>query len=307
MRRTLSQALSDAAVSDAEAKAAKRTIMRRFTWCRVEHDMLDDIRWRLVARMSGSPQHLVEAFMVRLEVFASANDPRGSLDGFNIPALAAHWNLANDEQLARIYAAMEHPDVGWIDQDYLVTFWIRNPDTKDKTGAERAKRCRENKKQKKLASSCPPSRVTQRYAVTRHTRSDQIITKEGELSDEASVASLPVQHAPAPIAAQTAVHRDNGDSGDGEVTPELWLASEGVRVVVSRAVMLPAKAEYAIAGWRRELHDDMAALAEIIHAIDLEGACGGRLMDRMRHEVSKRRNEVNGPQLPFKMVVRREG
>lgn len=179
MSRTLAEALSQAG-NDLEAAkaAAKKLKMRRFTWCRIEHVMLDDVRWRLVARMSGAPQHMIEAFVVRLDIFASANKPRGSLDGFNLAALAAHWNLASGDQLARIYAALEHPDVGWIDQEYVVTFWDRNPDTEDEGAALRQRRSRIRRRiPAKLAKLARVGRIDQ-------ARRNEIEATLGDLEDD---------------------------------------------------------------------------------------------------------------------------
>jgi hypothetical protein len=136
------QVAQQRALGDAARAAEKKLRMRRFTWCRAENAVYDDKTWRLVARMAGAPLHLVEVFVLRLDLHANTARPRGSLDGFSIAALAAHWGIANDEVLARIYAALEHPNVGWIEQDHLVTFWPRNPDTEDTTAADRQDRSR---------------------------------------------------------------------------------------------------------------------------------------------------------------------
>jgi len=134
------EAMQTKALAEATAATAKRLRMRRFTWCRAENAVYDDKKWRRVARMAGAPLHLVEAFVLRLDLHASAATPRGSLDPFVVEDLAAHWGLANEDVLGRIYAALEHPDIGWIDQDHLVTFWPRNPDTEDTTAADRQDR-----------------------------------------------------------------------------------------------------------------------------------------------------------------------
>jgi hypothetical protein len=140
-------------------KEAKKQRTRRFAWCRLDHAMLDDLRWRLVARVAAAPLALVEAVIVRLETFASANRPRGSIEGFSIQALAAHWDV-DDDVLARIWAALSRLDVGWLDQGYVVSFWDRNPDTEDTTAAERQRRFRARRKEAHAAmltaSQAPP-------------------------------------------------------------------------------------------------------------------------------------------------------
>ncbi len=68
------------------------------------------------ANLADAALHLVEAMVVRLEVYASSNKPIGSVRGFPVAAVAAHWDLSV-ERLERIYAALKHPDVRWIDHD----------------------------------------------------------------------------------------------------------------------------------------------------------------------------------------------
>jgi hypothetical protein len=272
----------------------KKRRLRRFTWCRIHHALLDDVRWRLVARMAGAPQHLVEAFVLRLEIVASANTPRGSLDGLNIPALAAHWNLSSDEQLGRIYAALEHPEVGWIDQDTVITFYDRNPDVEDKTAAARPQRRRDRAREAKAAAKAqregrayPQSRVTDRDTVTVTPRSDQNI-KQVMLGKEEKGASEKATNG-------TAIHTDSGDSGDTEI----WLAMEGKRIVSERCKLLPSRAWLEISRWRKELSDDIGALAEMIADADMMGLDRGKFTDRIRDRIIAWRYQAKGPALPL--------
>lgn len=133
-------------VAQAAAAAEKKLRMRRFQWRRKwnagPYMHADDKRLRLVARRTGAMLPVVEAFVDRLDDFANQNTPRGSVEGFSIEALAAHWSMPNDDVLARIYAALESPEIGWIDQDHIVDFWARNPDTEDNTATPRQQRSR---------------------------------------------------------------------------------------------------------------------------------------------------------------------
>jgi hypothetical protein len=147
------EAMARQASLEAVGAVAKRLRMRRFTWCRAENAVYDDKIWRLVARMAGAPLYLVEALVLRLDLHASAARSRGTLDGFSIPALAAHWGIASEDVLARIYAALEHPDIGWIDGDHVATFWDRNPDTEDTTAADRTHRSKAFKKAMKAIAA----------------------------------------------------------------------------------------------------------------------------------------------------------
>jgi hypothetical protein len=133
-------------VGEAAAATEKKMRMRRFAWRRKWNDgpymHADDKRLRLVARRAGIMLPIVEAFVDRLDDYANQNTPRGSVEGFSIEALAAHWSMPNEDVLARIYAALESPDIGWIDQDHIVDFWARNPDTEDSTATPRQQRSR---------------------------------------------------------------------------------------------------------------------------------------------------------------------
>jgi len=93
------------AVGELEAKAKKRRA-RRSSWCLLDYRTLNDPHWRLIARISSAPLSLVEAIVVRASAFASGNNPRGSIEGFSIPALAVHWDTAEDV-LARVWTTLE--------------------------------------------------------------------------------------------------------------------------------------------------------------------------------------------------------
>lgn len=83
------------------------------------HDPLyhPDPRLRVAANLADAPLHLIEAMIIRLEIYASSNKPRGSVQGFPIAAVAAHWDWPA-EGLERVYAALKR--VGWINQAELV-------------------------------------------------------------------------------------------------------------------------------------------------------------------------------------------
>ncbi len=262
----------------------KKPTLRRFIWCRIHHAVIDDVRWRLVSRMSGAPLHLVEAFMVRLELFASAARPRGSVEDFNIAALAAHWNLPNDETLGRIYAALEHESVGWIDQDRIVTFWDRNPDTEDATAAERMRRMRARRKRAKDAAVAGSGSVT-RNSRNVTTISDQILEKEADSATSKSGEAVP--------------SLSNVHAGDAEA----WLDGEGLRIVAERLQTNAGLAETRLARWRAELAGDAAALADVIRAAEAADYVGGRCHNLIVDEIRRRRMLAHGPGLPLPPVV----
>ncbi len=69
--------------------------------------------WRQVANLADVPLYMLEAAIIRLEIFAASAQPRGSVRGFPIAAVAAHWDLPV-ERLERIHAALKN--CGWIDK-----------------------------------------------------------------------------------------------------------------------------------------------------------------------------------------------
>ncbi len=164
-RRMLEQAV-DAGIRRAHGGNAKATL-RRYTWSRLHTDLLDDFRWSLVARRANAPLPLVEAVLIRLENHANRSRPRGYVGDFSAEGLAARWNV-DAETVARIYAQLEASDIGWIDQDQLVTFWARNPDMVDETAADRQQRVRDRKKgMKQLADLFRRGYITQAQRAER--------------------------------------------------------------------------------------------------------------------------------------------
>lgn len=297
--------------------------LKRYTWVRWHHELSYMPLWALVAQRAGVAQPIVEAFVQRLEVHASGGRPRGSIEDFNVAALAASWRI-DDDALARVRAVLEEPDIGWIEQDFIVTFWERNPDEEDTTAKERQQRKRDRTKAMKelahqarlglispqtrlerelvlMASRFPQQQmatwarlstederhgVTHRDSVTVTARADQIDTaKQGGLCDV------------------SAVPNHSGESGDVEI----WLAMEGTRIVAERMRTLPARAKLEMGRWRKELADDAATLAQLIHDADTMGLTGGKFSDRIRAEIMRLRFENRGPSLPFPLKVKRGG
>ena len=129
------------AAAEAAAPGLKKPTLKRYSWSRLHSDLLDDTRWSLVAKRAEAPLPIVEALVIRLEAHANNAQPRGDVLGFNLEAMAARWNI-DPETVRRIYEELERPDIGWISQDQIVTFWSRNPDKIDETNAERQQRWR---------------------------------------------------------------------------------------------------------------------------------------------------------------------
>lgn len=276
--------------------ALKRAHHRKYEWCRLRNDFTDLPVWRAVARRCKIPVHQVVAIALRLEGLANKSVPRGNVADMSVPEFAAALDL-RPNVVARVRAAFEEPDISWIDQDFLVGFYERNPDEEDPTAAERQRRRRAKLKlAAQLAGArappYPPSRDVTRDSVTVTARSDHILAK-GLVEEELDAIERE--------GAGGAVHSGSGESGDESppaIEPVLWLVVEGKRIVAQRCAMYPPRAQLEIERWQKELRDD-ALLADILHNVDLLGKTGGAFMDVVRQEIGRRRHEAKGPPLPL--------
>jgi hypothetical protein len=326
-------------LADVAAAAEKKLRMRRFSWRRKfnagPYMHADDKRLRLVARRVGAMLPVVEAFIDRLDDFANQNTPRGSVEGFSIEALAAHWSLPNEDVLARIYAELETPEIGWIDQDFIVDFWARNPDTEDATSAQRQARSRAFKKA--LTEIARQARLgfideverrlreTKLYAlkerarwglddwraelrdilqlsteevlsrcdtVTVTTRSDQTVSKTGNSVDNVAAA-----------ASSESPGLSEGQAGavaiDPQIKAELWLCTQGKRIVIERLDVNATLADTRLERWLRDVSGDHAALAEIIAAADKADYVAARFHNLIVDQIRRHISRVAGLQLPL--------
>lgn len=118
---------------------------KTFGWYRVYNGFVGHPKWRLIANLCGMT--VCEASMIAVALFEAANKakPRGRIDDFDALQTAAALDIA-PEKVALAYQKLE--ELGWINSGYLVTWDERQPDRKpDATGAERAQRCRNKKKE----------------------------------------------------------------------------------------------------------------------------------------------------------------
>ncbi len=114
---------------------------RKYPWCRLMNNFVDLPLWRVVAGMTRLPLTTVQAFVIRLDSFANAAEPRGFVGEFSAQEFAVALDIAVDDA-ARLYAALEHPDVRWVDQEFVPSFYVRNPDKEDTSYNERKARSR---------------------------------------------------------------------------------------------------------------------------------------------------------------------
>jgi hypothetical protein len=278
--------------------AAQRQKHRRYEWTRLRNDFADMPIWRAIARKTGLHLSYVIAVVVRLEALANRSTPRGSVAEMSIPEFAASLDL-RPTVVARIRAALEEPDIAWIDQDYVVDFHERNPDHEDTTAAERQRRRRAKLKQEREramlrppATGDPPQdeRVTRdtvtvtRDIVTVTPRADQTIHSGGSDATEPDATCSD---------ADEAVSREDA---------EHWLATEGCQVITERMRIPPLQARTAIARWRRQLGEDPFALAAIIRAAAATTLVSAQFHVLISDQINRRRLAEKGPPLPIPPV-----
>lgn len=330
-------------LADADAAAlAKRARHQRWHWCRLENDFFDNPIWRVVSELTGAPLFQVQAFVGRLECLANKSEPRGYVGDFRAVEFGAALGMPA-EHAARIFAALEHVDVAWVDQDHVATFDGRNPDRPDVTAPERDRRRKARQQVRKyidkrfergdivqeqrdaaaamlgvlddrelfnlrdklragvaLEAALSTSQghgVAYRDSVAGHARADQTRSENSTAAVDNSgdgtrgtTQGLPQQEGSTPQQLTT-------DAA------ELWLAGEGLRILVERFNERRPRAETLIARWRRDLEDDPVAVATLIAGFGESTLSMARLeqlvADHIRRSAEAR---LKGERLPLPPV-----
>jgi len=309
----------------------RKPTLRRYSWSRLHTDLLDDFRWPLVAKRTNAPLPLVEAVLIRLEQHANRSRPRGHVGDFSPEGLAARWNVDADT-IGRIFAELEASDIGWIDQDQLVTFWDRNPDIVDDTAADRQQRVRDRKKgMKQLAAMARQGFITdqqraerelalkdsrepktlmaawanlstdasRRDSVTVTTRSEQIIKED--LSGKAKRGS-PGE------ATGSGFFPDDGVEIVNFGQAQLWIATQGELLVTARMQVLRTRACLLIERWAAGVNGDLVALVAIILGAVRTSAVGEGFQTVVENQIGRHQQDAEGPRLPLPPVgLKRSG
>ena len=116
-------------------------------WWRAYHGMPVDPRWMVIARRAGgecTPGHVVAVWAAMLDR-ASQSSERGSVVGFDHESIAAFYGWEESLVLGIVEALEEK---GLTKGGRVVKWDEKQPDTEDKTRAERQRRWRERQKQK---------------------------------------------------------------------------------------------------------------------------------------------------------------
>lgn len=141
-------------------------------WLRLWHDMPDDPKWRVIAKVSGQPLHLVIALYVTLLVDASKNGMSRGVTKCHDENLAVTLDC-DMSQIVEIKAAMQ----GRVLEGNYISGWeTRQPKREDcgdsETGAKSAAaRKRDERARKKIISSSDD--VTQCHEMSRNVTTDK--------------------------------------------------------------------------------------------------------------------------------------
>jgi hypothetical protein len=304
--------------------------LRRYTWGRFHSDLLDDNRWPLVARRANAPLPIVEALIMRLEAHANKSIPRGHVGDFSPEGMAARWNVDAD-MITRIYAELERPDIGWIDQEQVVTFWARNPDKIDDTAADRQQRVRDRKKgMRELAVLAGQGMITQDQRLIRELalkdskdpkalmaawagiytdasrRDSVIVTTRADHIINKIVVGKEERGSPREVTGS-----DSYPDGAGEIVDfgkaQLWMATQGELLVTARLKVLRTRACQLIERWSAGTDSDLVALVSILRRAIATNAIGKGFEDAVEEMIVRRREDSQGPRLPLASVVKRSG
>lgn len=138
------------------------------SWFRLWTDMVNDPKWRTIARVSGQSVGDVIAVYVHLMTMAANATERGRAEGFNDEDVATALDI-NTEQVAAIREAMQGRV---LDGDYL-TGWERRQPLREDGAAERARAFRERKKAESELMQTQPN-ATERQIREEEKREEKI-------------------------------------------------------------------------------------------------------------------------------------
>jgi len=209
---------------------------KRYGWFRKYNNFTRHPKWRLVARRTGVPLAHVLAILDDLLCHVSEQRQQGYIGDFKAEECAACIEVPA-EDVRNVIGFLELPEVGWIMDDFIVSWFERQPQDEDPTAAERKRRSRARRRQAEA-----------------HARGDT-----GELF--ASSRVTPSAPALAESEARTWLYGDKRAFGEGAL-------------IVARALgTRPLAAQVYIARWCRE-HGAARPVAAAIRAAQAQGLAG---------------------------------
>ncbi len=146
-------------------KGPKVPTRRRYEWWRVRNGFPSHPKWRVVSHLTGLPIGNVIAIVTCLQEEANGAHRRGCVEDFNPFECAVTLGYEHTDVQA-VYDALKSTQIGWIDQDFIVSWYENNPDQDDPTALERKQRQRARQRAERQEQAVT-SRVTERDNVTR--------------------------------------------------------------------------------------------------------------------------------------------
>jgi hypothetical protein len=146
-------------------------------WFRSHHGAPTDAKYLMLARRAGVAAHEVAFVWWALLDYASQNEPRGSITGFDPEALACFSGL-DESKIKAIEGVCR--EKGMIDQADMLSAWARR---QPKREDDSSKRVREYRDRQKTETQCNAS-VTQGNGRAEQSRTEQNIPPlppEGDL------------------------------------------------------------------------------------------------------------------------------
>jgi hypothetical protein len=134
---------------------------KRYDWFRLYNDFLGHPKFRYVARQCA--MSICEVSMIAVALLRTANRsrPRGWVRDFSLIDCGAALDIEPDK-VGEVYRKLE--ELGWIDNDYLVTWDERQPDKEDPTAADRQRRRREKLKLERAGKAARDKQFAERDA-----------------------------------------------------------------------------------------------------------------------------------------------
>lgn len=300
---------------------------RRFDWLRLSSGFTRHPKWRVVARMSGVELADVVSIVTDMLCRANKAKPRGSLADFSVLECAAALDLPPDSVRAVDGVLRE---LGWIDDgnDFISTWYERQPDQEDSTAAERMRRYRAKKRQergvpeaerpeaKKQSASAGAVRMrrlrAERAANRLRTRADEAC--ESVRTNAANVRPVRIEKASAlqGLASVTRAHRNvtprqdktlsKTSSAEAAATTQ-ELSMEQIEISVAQAIGIRSlTAKVTVSKWLKGL--DLETVAGIVASARAQNLLGQAFERVVNQRIdAARRERTAGLALPFGLSV----
>lgn len=323
-----------------QAERARR--YRQYHWCRRPNGFSDMPMWRVVAQYAQVPLYQVLALVNRLEELANnaANfgEERGSVATFDPDEFGAALGMPTDDAV-RIFAALEHEKVRWVEERTVRTFHDRNPDREEDLEDVRNRKRRSRSRQRVRESLARLSRTAkisdkERLAIevslkglpdgdlvdlqVRLAKMEQVTRSQSDRCDNVTVtpdqttyfnqerklAAADPSH-PTPIGANVtpvdpAVFADSAKALQ-------WLKGDGAALVAHRLGGMRHKADEQVQRWIMTIGNDALGLAGVIYSVLATQARADAFRDLVTKQVARQATEILAPKLPLPPVPVKTG